>query len=385
MPKINILYIITKLELGGAQKQLLDLILGLDKEKFNVFLFSAKEGWLTSQAGLVPGLIFKRSRFLERPVNPLKDFLAFFEICAYIKKQKINIIHTHSSKAGILGRLAASVCGINLVVHTVHGWSFNNYQPAFLRYFYIWLERLCARVTKKIIVVSEADRKKGLDKLIGKNGNYRLIKYGIKKEEFLVSSRSQARRFLGLDENKPAVGMVACFKPQKSPLDFINLASDLKKENICGKFILVGDGVLRNKILKSIKKLKLEKTVRLIGWRNDIASILPAFDIIVLTSLWEGLPICILEAMAAGVAVVATDTGGIAEAIENGQSGYLVRAKDREGLKNRLRELLENSEKRRKFTVLAKKRIESEEFALKRMIKDTQELYFNLWEERNYA
>ncbi len=127
MPKINILYVITKLELGGAQKQLLSLINGLNKEKYNIFLFTARDGLLLNEAQILAKVTLKKSRFLERPINPLKDVLALIELYNFIKINKIQIVHTHSSKAGILGRIAAKFAKIKVIIHTVHGWSFHDF------------------------------------------------------------------------------------------------------------------------------------------------------------------------------------------------------------------------------------------------------------------
>jgi glycosyltransferase involved in cell wall biosynthesis len=285
-----------------------------------------------------------------------------------------------------LGRFAARACKVTAIIHTVHGWSFNDYQPRILRNFYLSFEKICAKFTGKIIVVSCSDREKGLNSFIGSQGQYVLIRYGINASEFAVSDlRNQARQSLGIDQDELAVGMVACFKPQKSPLDFVKIASAVKRE-ICGiKFIMVGDGQLRNKVCSLIRELGLQDKIILVGWRRDIAFILSALDIFVLTSLWEGLPIAVLEAMAAGKPIVATDTGGISEVIENGKSGYLVKPKDSQAMQNRITELLRSRQKREEFSGLARGRVDSEEFLLARMVKDTGELYLNLWEEARNA
>jgi glycosyltransferase involved in cell wall biosynthesis len=380
MPKINLLYVITKLELGGAQKQLLSLINSLDKKKYNLFLFTAKDGLLIPEASAIRGLTLKRSRFLERLINPLKDVLALFEIYFFIKKNRIQIVHTHSSKAGILGRLAAKLAKTPIIIHTVHGWSFNEYQAGAINYLCIFLEKFCASFTSRIIVVSNFDKEKGLKNLVGRNQQYAIIRYGINSGEFRAEGRRQAARdSLGLNATDLVVGMVACFKPQKSPLDFIKIAGTIKADFPNLKFILVGDGALRKKVYALIKKLNLEGQVILAGWRKDIPLILSALDIFVLTSLWEGLPIVVLESMAAGVPVVATDTGGIREIVEEGKTGYLVRARDRQSMQSRIEELLENSQKRDEFIRRSRERINSEEFLLSRMVKDTEKIYSNLW------
>jgi len=381
MSKINLLYVITKLELGGAQKQLLILINNLDKKKYNIFLFTARGGLLVREAASIEGLTLKKSKFLERLINPLKDVLALVEIYYFIKKNRIQIVHTHSSKAGILGRLAAKLAKTPIIIHTVHGWSFNDYQPVGIKYFYIILEKICAVFTNKIIVVSGFDKEKGLKNLIGRKDQYILVRYGIDNQVFRdTKKRNEARESLGLTDADLVIGMVACFKIQKAPLDFIELAGLIKKDFPGAKFVLVGDGELRKKINARIKQLNLEGQVILTGWRNDIATILSGLDIFVLTSLWEGLPIAALEAMAVGLALVVTDTGGIKEVIINDKTGYLVKPHDILSMQNRLAELLNNTQKRNEFVRLSRRVIDNEEFLLSSMLRNTAEVYVNLWE-----
>jgi glycosyltransferase involved in cell wall biosynthesis len=178
--------------------------------------------------------------------------------------------------------------------------------------------------------------------------------------------------------------MVACFKPQKAPLDFIELAALLKKDFPGTKFVLVGDGELRKKIELRIRQLNLEGQVILTGWRDDIALILSRLDVFVLTSLWEGLPIVVLEAMAAGVALAATDTGGIREIINNGKNGYLVAPQDLLSMRERLEELLNNPSKREEFARSSREVINTGEFLLNNMHKNTIQLYpYLLGESKN--
>ena len=323
MAKSNLLFIITKLELGGAQKQLLSLINSLNRSRFNLYMFTAREGFLVEDALSIVDLTVYRSRFLERPINPIKDILALLEICWFIKINKITIVHTHSSKAGIVGRWAAYFSGVKIILHTVHGWPFNDYQVPWLRALHIWLERISCGFTSRIIVVSHYDREVGLRNGIGEPGKYRLVRYGIDKLEFSAEAGSIRNEF-GFAEGDVVVGSIACFKPQKSPEDFIRLASSVAKRVPSVKFLLVGDGQLRPSINKLISEYGLGSRMVLAGWRRDIPRVISAMDVFVLTSLWEGLPISVLEAMAAAKAVVVTDTGGIREVVSNGVNGYLV-------------------------------------------------------------
>jgi len=380
MQRINLLYVITKLELGGAQKQLLSLIKHLNKEKFKLFLFTARDGLLLSEALSINGLVVKKSRWLERPINPLKDLLALIEIYRFIKKNNIEIVHTHSSKAGILGRWAAKLAKAKIILHTVHGWSFHDYQPRFQQWFFIWQERITAQFTDKLIIVSNYDKQKGLDNYIGNENKYTLIRYGIDYTEFNIR-KPDIRKELGIDTHDLVVGMVTCFKPQKSPQDFIKLAFLVKKIIPDVKFLLIGDGILRKKIERSIHKFNLQKQVILTGWRRDIPRILSAIDIFVLTSLWEGLPIAVLEAMASSKPIISTDTGGVKEVIVEGKSGFLVPSRDMNKMSQRLAVLLNDENLRTQIGQNARKSLDSN-FALTNMIRKSESLYEDLLREK---
>jgi len=381
MQRINLLYVITKLELGGAQKQLLSIISRLDKERFNTFLFTAQDGLLLPDALSIDGLTLRRSKWLERPINPLKDLAALFEICWFIKKNNIQIVHTYSSKAGILGRLAARFARARFICHTVHGWSFNDFQPFLLRKVFIWLERVAACFTDRLIVVSYHDKQKGLDNRIGQENKYCLIRYGIEYPDS-ASRDSNIRKELGINTDDLAVGMVSCLKPQKCPEDFIKLAFLVNKKFPAVKFVLVGDGALRRRTQGLINNFNLRKSVILTGWRRDVHRILSAIDVFVLTSLWEGSPIAVLEAIASCVPVVATDTGGIAELIINGKTGFLVSIHDTQSMSERLMLLLEDKNLRRQVAGNARNNL-GINFSLNGMIKNTQDLYDGFFKERS--
>lgn len=398
MQRINLLYVITKLELGGAQKQLLNLISHLDKQSYNPSLITAQDGLLVKEATSIKGLRLIRSRFLERAINPLMDLLALCQIYSFIKKNKIDIVHSHSSKAGMLGRWAARFARVKIIIHTVHGWSFNEYQNPLLCRIIVWLERITARITDKLIVVSYHDWQKGLDRHIGNKDKYKLIRYGIDYKEFTPLDKNtrqdkssyltgfnkkdkSLREELRINTSNLLIGMVSCFKSQKSPQDFIRLGFLVNKVIPKTKFLLVGDGVLRKKVERLISKFNLEQQVILIGWREDVPRILSAIDIFVLTSLWEGLPISVLEAMAASLPVIATDTGGIAEVILDGKTGFLVPPRDINRMAERLIHLLKNENIRKQIGQNARDSLDSD-FSLENMLKNTEDLYHDLIKKR---
>lgn len=409
--KVNLLYVITKLELGGAQKQLLNLINYLDKRRYSLFLITARHGLLFKSVLSLSDVKVVRSRYLERSINPLKDFLALCQIYGFIKRNKIDIVHTHSSKAGILGRWAAKFAGVKIIIHTVHGWSFNCSQNYLWRRIICYLERLTVLVTNKLIVVSYHDWQKGLINHIGKKNRdkYKLIRYGIDYKEFAfvdkdarcgrIDYQGKFRKKIGVSSSDLLVGMVSCFKPQKSPQDFIKLAFLVKESlsesgpkkntgilaennNISNrvKFILVGDGILRRKIERLIFELNLGESVILTGWSGNVSQILSEMNILVLTSLWEGLPISVLEAMAASLPVVATNTGGIAEVIFDGETGFLVFPGDVNRMAEKLGVLLKDRTLREEIGRGARDFLGCD-FTLENMVKNTDDFYQKLINE----
>jgi len=348
--RYNILYVVTKLELGGAQKQALSLMRRLNNEEYNIFLFTADVGLLMDEALAISGITVKRSRFLERPINPLKDLLALFEIYSFIREKQIDIVHTHSSKAGIVGRLAARIAGVKIIIHTVHGWSFNDYQPFWTRLLYIGLERWIGGFTNRLIVVSRYDQEKGLSNAIVSENRYSLIRYGIDYAEFSGKQGTEkTRQELGIGADDLVVGMIACFKPQKSPGDFVRLAGLINQSLPQVKFVLVGDGALRESIEDLISQYNLPNNMFLLGWREDIPEILSAIDVFALTSLWEGLSISVLEAFASHKPVVATDTGGVREVVSENKTGFLVPPGDIKAMAEKVKILLNDKSLRLKM------------------------------------
>ncbi|MEI7750661.1 MAG: glycosyltransferase family 4 protein [Candidatus Omnitrophota bacterium] len=383
MRKSNVLYVITQLELGGAQKQLLSLIRQIDRDRYNVFLFTALEGLLIEEALSMSDLTLYRSKHLKRSLDPLKDFLAMIEIVRFIKKNKIAIIHTHSSKAGILGRWAGAWAKAKVIIHTVHGWSFNDFQNPFVRKLYQGLERLSAKFTDKIVVVSNHDRQKGLDAKIGSDRQYALVRYGIDRAQFGMRDAS-IRKELGISEDALVVGTIACFKPQKALEDFVKLASLATQVLPQAIFLVVGDGVLRKKIEQLIVKFKLGSQFILAGWRRDIPRVLSAMDVFVLTSLWEGLPIAVLEAMVSQVPVVATHTGGISEVIADGKSGFLVPCHDMPSMLKKIGVLSRDALVKSRIIQGAKQCVD-EKFDIGTLVRAHEDLYQKLAEVKGLA
>lgn len=381
--KLKVLHIITQLDLGGAQRCALDIARLLDREKYNLYFLSSYNGILAEEVLDLPetNVIFLSS--LKRSPHPLADILSVWRLTVLCKKEGIDLMHTHSSKAGILGRWAARFAGVPIIVHSIHGWSFHQEQPRFVKLFYVFLERITANFTDALIAVSESDIAKGLAHNIAQTSKYKLIRYGINRARFSECNLDVAKkkRELGCPDDAPLVGMIACFKPQKSPLDFIKAAALLIKRNPKIRFIMVGDGILRTKIEKLIKHFNLEENIMLTGWRRDIPEILACLDVMVLTSRWEGLPLVFLEAMCAKVPIVAYDVDGVGEIIRDGFNGFLVAPEKISLLAEKVYKLLDDDAMRVQMVNNGFSYVMNNGAELMRMTKDIDELYSSLISE----
>jgi glycosyltransferase involved in cell wall biosynthesis len=229
---------------------------------------------------------------LVRQIDPLKDAAALVKLRRFIRWGNFQIVHTHSSKAGVLARLAAHLEGVPVIVHTVHGWSFHDYMPPPTRRVYQLLERYLSRFSSAFIVVSESDKAKGLAAGIGNIEKYRLIRSAIPFKDFDPSNYdcAEVRSELGLSADAVVIGCVGRFSAQKNPLDWIKAAGNIARSCPQVQFLLVGDGPLRAQVESAAAEQGIADRLVLTGLRRDSARMMMAMDIFLLTSLWEGLP-----------------------------------------------------------------------------------------------
>jgi glycosyltransferase involved in cell wall biosynthesis len=351
--KATVCTIITMLELGGAQEVALYTVANLDRTRFRPVLLTGPGGLLTDEAKALPGVQIEIIPFLGRTVRPVRDLRALFDLVRVLRQLRPAVVHTHSSKAGILGRWAAWLAGVPVIVHTVHGFGITPSQPAVLRFLLIGLERLTSLITTHWIAVAEANIEEGLRWGIFDRGQATVIRPGIDPRPFRVplssQERDQVRASLGAGKGDLLVGMVACLKPQKAPRDFVDVAVRVCARLPKARFVLIGDGDLRAAVEDHIRSANVAGRVWIIGWRRDIPAVMQALDAFLLTSHWEGLARVLLEARAARVPVVATRVGGTAEAIVNGRHGRLCERGDVNGLADRLCEILSDAVLREKM------------------------------------
>jgi glycosyltransferase involved in cell wall biosynthesis len=315
---------------------------------------------------------------LVREINPIKDLRALWRLRQMMRQNQYTIVHTHSSKAGIIGRWAARWAGVPIIVHTVHGWAHHDRQHPLVRAIYIWLEKITLPITDKLIAVTTLDIEKGLTDGIGQRDNYCVIRSGIELDRFGHPQRppAETRAALGIPADAPVVGTVTRLSPQKAPWDFVRAAAQIAQSYPACWFVMVGDGPLRAEVEALARELQIADRLVLTGLRRDVPELMAVFDIFALSSLWEGLPRVLPQAMATGLPIVATACDGSAEAIIDGETGYLTPPAEPAKLAERIAQLL--ADPARAAQMGAAGRVRVEEFSDRRMVAQITALYHEL-------
>jgi len=367
--KGKIATIITMLEFGGAQLHALQLCRAFAREGYKNILISGERDYLDKEADFLPETVHINVPYMVREISPLKDLVALFKLYKILKKEKPLAVFTHSSKAGVLGRWAGWLAGIPVRVHTVHGFGISPFQGKLTRIILLGIERLTSRITTFFLPVGRETLKKGREWGIIKKGNYKVVYSGIELSRFSNVNVKKREKLgeIGASPELPVVGTVACFKPQKAPLDFVRMAFSVLKEEKA-QFIMVGDGKLRRQAEELAESLSIKDRIHFLGWREDVEEILSTFDIFVLTSLWEGLPRVIPEAMAQEKPIISSAVDGNKEVVEDGVSGYLVPPSRPKLFAEKVIYLLKRPELREKMGKEGRKK--SEKFSVEKMEKD---------------
>ena len=379
MSPTPVLHIITRLIVGGAQENTLYTAARLDPARFRAEVVSGpqtgSEGSLIEEVHAL-GIPLTILPSLLREISPVHDMQAARSLLRLIRAGHFTIVHTHSSKAGILGRIAARLAGVPIVVHTVHGWSFHEHMPPRRRRLYVALEKFSARLTDALIVVAQQDIAKGLAVGIGRPEQYHLIRSAIPLDEFDPSTvtGSEVRQELGLPLDVPVLGNVGRFSAQKNPLDWVRVAARVALVVPNVHFLLVGDGPLRPDVEAALATAGLMERTILAGLRRDVPRLLAAMDVFLLTSLWEGLPRVIPQAMAMAVPVVANRADGTVEAVHDGLTGFLCDSGDSDSMVSACVRLLEDPTLRRTMGQCGRL-YATQEFGLERMISEIEALY----------
>jgi len=342
MRRYKVLHLITHLDVGGAQDNTLLTVEGLHRSRFEVHVASAPGGQWESRARAVAERFFAIPS-MKRGIYALSNARAFVEIVSLLRNQRYHVVHTHSTNAGILGRLAAKLAGAPITVHTVHGFPFDDLTfHSSIRAILVCLERFCAGLSDRLVMVSELNKLQALQIHIAPARKMVVIHSGIDMAPFQVAVDTRLTRYrLDLNPDWPVVGWVGRFCEQNAPEIFVSAALRVLRDRPKTYFVLAGDGRLRSQC----ETMKEDVTqIKLLGYRSDVPQLLPIFDVFVSTVRWAGLGRAVTEAMIAGRPVVATSVNGLPEIVHHGETGLLVPPDDPHAIARAICYLLDHPE-----------------------------------------
>jgi len=389
MKRIKVLRIITRQNIGGPAFQTILLTSHLDHNRFESILVKGSEG---KDEGDMDELAKSKKieliyvKELSREISLRKDLIAFWKLYRIIRREKPDIVHTHTAKAGTLGRFAARLAGVPIVVHTFHGNIFEGYFSSLKSKLFLNIERLLASLSSKVIAISHSQKQALLKYKICNPGRISCIPLGLELEPFLNSEKKKGifRKELNLDEGIPLIGIVARLVPIKGHIYFLEAAKLVSQDFPSAKFIVVGDGELRKKLMDLVTDLGIKDKVIFCGFRKNLTDIYADLDIVVLSSLNEGLPVSIIEALTAKKAVVATEVGGVRDLVEHGVTGILVPKQDSKNLAQGMLYLLKNPQEGLKFGENGRKKVYPA-LNYTRLVSDIEELYEDLVAKRGLS
>lgn len=333
--ELHVLYIITKLELGGAQKVCLTLKKGLSSYGHIPLLISGAEGALVNQVEGSSHVYllksFKRNISLLGLWNEVKSFFIMIKQIRNLKKKYPKlIVHTHSTKAGLMGRWAAFFSGVKQRVHTIHGYAFHTHQNYFIWFSIYFLELITSVITTHFICVSSEDVKIGIKLFPNFAKKHSIIRAAVDWQQFYKPAH-KATPF-PVHKNPFIFGTISCFKKQKNLFDLLEAFKIVQQKSPYVQLEIIGDGTLRPQIEQWIQQHKLEDKIILHGWQDKVAPIMLHWHTFVMSSLWEGLPCAVVEARLLKLPVLSYKTGGIKDIITHKKNGLLYKQFDIKGL-----------------------------------------------------
>ncbi|HEY4521872.1 MAG TPA: glycosyltransferase family 4 protein [Candidatus Paceibacterota bacterium] len=375
----KVLFVITKSNWGGAQRYVYDLATNLPKNEFETKVALGGEGPLKEKLQ-ENNISVIQIPHLQRDINFIKEVLSFFSLVKIFNKEKPDVIHLNSSKAGGIGAVAALISklwtknyGLK-TIFTVHGWAFNEtrtFRAKSIIYLSQWITSVLANNT---IILSRHDYRQALGMPLINQEKFSLIPLGIPENQMEFLPKQNAKKHLLLQTTKEnmVVGTIAEFTKNKGLNYLLDALNILKSPKL--HLVVIGDGEEKEKIDNRIENENLKETVTTCGFVPHAAKYIKAFDIFVLPSLKEGLPYTVLESMTAGVPVVASSVGGIPDLIDHEKSGFLTIPQNPESLAKNIKKLVENETLRKQFSRASKTRA-IEKFSFASMLERTIKLY----------
>ena len=381
---LRVLHIITRLIVGGAQENTLLSVEGLDRlPEYDVTLVtgldSGPEGDLLERARRTTRLIVVPE--LGRSISPLADIRAFWKLYRLIREGRYHIVHTHSSKAGVLGRIAAKLAGTPIVVHTLHSLVFHDYQPLVINRLWRLVKKFCAPMTDHFISVSDIISRKAVEAGIDRPEKFSTVYSGMELDWFLKADADPIaiRREFGLPQEAVVIGKIARLFPLKGHDQLMDAAPAIVKRHPNVRFFLVGDGVLYEHLRKRAREAGILNSFVFAGLipRERIPAMLSAMDVLVHTSLREGLARVLPQALAMGKPCVSFDIDGAPEVVIPGETGYLVHPGDSEALADAVSRLVADGDLRARLGAAGRRRVDPA-FRAETMVREISNLYKKL-------
>jgi glycosyltransferase involved in cell wall biosynthesis len=385
MSKVRICHVNTRFLRGGGTKNTLFTIAGLDKSRYEVDLIVGREVY-SPQVETLEGVNLMIVQSMIRNINPILDLKALITLYKIFRRNKYHVVHTHIAKAGILGRIAAKMAGVPIIVHSLHGSTFHSLLHPLICEIYILLEKLTGQFTDYFVPVGEDLKNRYLEQGIGCPAKYQVIHSGMDLSKFFAAGNlaepviQSKKRELGLEPDHIVIGMVCSLEPRKGYTYFFEAARRLATTYPKVRFLCVGEGFYREELEKKVSCNNLEDQVIFTGYRTDIAEVMATFDILVLTSLWEGLPQVLVQGVAVGKPIVTFDVEGAREVVKNGLNGFVVPLKDVSSLVQKLDYLLLDLEQARAMGRAGKTLID-DSWSVETMVRQTDALYQRLLHE----
>ncbi|HLJ60673.1 MAG TPA: glycosyltransferase family 4 protein [bacterium] len=383
--RIRVLHVITRMIVGGAQENTLLTATRLDPARYDITLASGPtigpEG--TLEPRIPGGLRFVRVPELVRDPHPIKDPVALARLYGLVRAGRFDIVHTHTTKAGLLGRIAAICARVPVIVHTPHGHAFHGYLGTGGSSALRIVERALTARTTRVICLTDAERQDHLQLRIGAPEKFSVVHSGVDLERFRTprGTPESARRALGLPENVPLIGCVARLVPVKGVQHLLDAVPAVRAAVPGTTVVFVGDGPLRGSLQRTAAARGLDRAVVFLGLRDDVPDILPLFDVVALPSLNEGMGRAAVEALAAGRPVVGSRISGIQNVVADGETGILVRPGDSEALAGAIVRCLRDLEGRRAMGARGQRSVDG--YGIDAMVEKIDQIYTALLAARS--
>jgi len=380
MDKIRYLGVVSNGIMGGAPIQQAWIMAGLDRSRFEPLAVIGPGDYLPKklEEADIPYQVIEP---WDRGINPANDVYVYWKLRSIVRRFRPHLIHVRTIKGQLIGRLVAMHERIPIVVYTSHGYIFNSAHPWWIKQIDIQMERYLKRITTIQIAVCEADRAAALQYGTADPDKIVVILNGVETERFFknIPLRDELRRRLKISPEEVLVIFIGRFEWAKNPELMIEAFRDVNKEINNLRLIMIGEGPLRHKCEQLVKKLGLSEVISFLGNRTDLEDILPAGDIFALSSRYEGLPLSMLEAMAAGLPVVVPDVGGIAEVVAHQINGFIYPEGNRESLVLHLLRLARDPAARKQMGA-TNAELARQEFDLERVKRENYRIYDELIE-----